>query len=371
MGDNLAQTIAFDGFVRLTDWALLRAHGADAAAFLQSQLTQDVVGLQTGEARLSGYCTAKGRLLASFVVWRMAPTSSACCAAPTWLLRCASACRCTCCARVAASTMRAVSGRCSDWPVPQRSGSPWSAAMARAPARRTMADRRCRRSTQVPRWLLVPPAGVQPPALPALGPASVALARGDERRAENHGGHGGAVRAADDQFRAGRRRELSEGLLSGPGSGGAKPVSRHRQASHASVCDQRFGAAGARGVPQRRRGSTGWHGGQRGRVAAGGRLRCWPKSSSPYSTVAACTWAAPTARCCNACRCPTRSPTWPTREHRFSRRQLFVYYRVARAVVHGRAAVVRDFQRASARRSIQAWPRVCCGDRQSAMRTSR
>lgn len=71
MGDNLAATIALDGSVRLTDWSLLRAQGADAATFLQGQLTQDVAGMPTGEARLSGYCSAKGRLLASFIVWRM------------------------------------------------------------------------------------------------------------------------------------------------------------------------------------------------------------------------------------------------------------------------------------------------------------
>jgi len=75
MGDNLAATTAFDGIVRLTDWALLRAHGADAATFLQGQLTQDVIGLPAGEARLCGYCTAKGRLLASFVIWRMGEDS--------------------------------------------------------------------------------------------------------------------------------------------------------------------------------------------------------------------------------------------------------------------------------------------------------
>jgi folate-binding protein YgfZ len=61
-----------DGIARLTDWALLRAHGADAAAFLQTQLTQDVVDLPAGEVRLAGYCSPKGRLLASFIVWRMA-----------------------------------------------------------------------------------------------------------------------------------------------------------------------------------------------------------------------------------------------------------------------------------------------------------
>jgi folate-binding protein YgfZ len=61
------------GAVRLTDWGVIRAHGADAAAFLHSQLTQDIEGLGAEEARLAGYCSPKGRLLASFVVWRPAP----------------------------------------------------------------------------------------------------------------------------------------------------------------------------------------------------------------------------------------------------------------------------------------------------------
>jgi len=73
MGDKLATTNAFEGIVRLSEWALLRAHGADAATFLQGQLTQDVVDLPLGRASLSGYCSAKGRLLASFIVWRMGP----------------------------------------------------------------------------------------------------------------------------------------------------------------------------------------------------------------------------------------------------------------------------------------------------------
>jgi len=71
MSNTSAAGIAFDGTVHLTDWALLRAHGADAATFLQGQLTQDVAGLQPGAARLGGYCSAKGRLLASLVAWPM------------------------------------------------------------------------------------------------------------------------------------------------------------------------------------------------------------------------------------------------------------------------------------------------------------
>jgi tRNA-modifying protein YgfZ len=44
------------------------AKGADAKAFLQSQLTQDVNRLDQGQAALAGYCTAQGRLLASMVL---------------------------------------------------------------------------------------------------------------------------------------------------------------------------------------------------------------------------------------------------------------------------------------------------------------
>jgi len=72
MGIIDATTPRPDGIARLSDWALLRVHGADAAAFLQSQLTQDVEALRDGDARLAGYCSPKGRLLASFIVWRMA-----------------------------------------------------------------------------------------------------------------------------------------------------------------------------------------------------------------------------------------------------------------------------------------------------------
>jgi len=45
------------------------AKGADAKAFLQSQLTQDVNRLDQGQAALAGYCTAQGRLLASMVLF--------------------------------------------------------------------------------------------------------------------------------------------------------------------------------------------------------------------------------------------------------------------------------------------------------------
>jgi hypothetical protein len=59
----------FDGVLPLPDWGLIRANGADARVFLHGQLTQDVTHLEPGLARPAGYCTAKGRLLASFVIW--------------------------------------------------------------------------------------------------------------------------------------------------------------------------------------------------------------------------------------------------------------------------------------------------------------
>lgn len=46
--------------------------GADANAFLQGQLTNDVNALTQGRSQRTGYCTPKGRLMASFLQWRIA-----------------------------------------------------------------------------------------------------------------------------------------------------------------------------------------------------------------------------------------------------------------------------------------------------------
>jgi folate-binding protein YgfZ len=70
--DNRRMTTssALDGAAPLPHWGLIRAQGDDAASFLHSQLTNDFSLLGTGEARLAGYCSAKGRLLASFIGWK-------------------------------------------------------------------------------------------------------------------------------------------------------------------------------------------------------------------------------------------------------------------------------------------------------------
>jgi len=60
------------GAVPLTHLGVIRARGADATKFLQGQLTNDVAGLGPNEARLAGFCSAKGRLQASFIVWKAA-----------------------------------------------------------------------------------------------------------------------------------------------------------------------------------------------------------------------------------------------------------------------------------------------------------
>lgn len=64
-----------DGFVApVGNLGLIAATGDDAATFLHGQLTNDVVKLLPGEVRLAGYCTPKGRLQATMLMWRTAPT---------------------------------------------------------------------------------------------------------------------------------------------------------------------------------------------------------------------------------------------------------------------------------------------------------
>jgi folate-binding protein YgfZ len=58
------------GSVRLAHLGVIRARGADATTFLQSQLTNDVAALAPDVVRLAGFCSAKGRLQASFLVWK-------------------------------------------------------------------------------------------------------------------------------------------------------------------------------------------------------------------------------------------------------------------------------------------------------------
>jgi folate-binding protein YgfZ len=57
-------------FTRLDQLGLIAVRGADARAFLHAQFTCDIAALAPNLCRHGGYCTAKGRLLAVFLVWQ-------------------------------------------------------------------------------------------------------------------------------------------------------------------------------------------------------------------------------------------------------------------------------------------------------------
>ncbi len=76
MSTTLHQSLAqhLNGVVRLDALGVIRAQGEDAAKFLHGQLTQDVALMGQHEARLSAFCSAKGRMLASFVLFKRSDT---------------------------------------------------------------------------------------------------------------------------------------------------------------------------------------------------------------------------------------------------------------------------------------------------------
>ena len=61
---------SISGVTRLSHLGVIRATGTDAATFLQGQLTQDVVSMGLDTARLAAFCNAKGRMQASFVLFK-------------------------------------------------------------------------------------------------------------------------------------------------------------------------------------------------------------------------------------------------------------------------------------------------------------
>jgi len=54
----------------LDNFRLIRVEGEDALSFLQGQLSSDIRELEVGKAQYSTYSNAKGRMLASFLVWQ-------------------------------------------------------------------------------------------------------------------------------------------------------------------------------------------------------------------------------------------------------------------------------------------------------------
>jgi hypothetical protein len=57
-------------YCELDDVGLISFSGDDAVSFLQAQLTSDVASLVAPATQYAGYCSPKGRLLATFLLWR-------------------------------------------------------------------------------------------------------------------------------------------------------------------------------------------------------------------------------------------------------------------------------------------------------------
>lgn len=66
-------TALLNGVAPLRHLGVIRAQGEDAAKFLHAQLTHDFALLPDDHARLAAFCTAKGRMLASFIGLRRSP----------------------------------------------------------------------------------------------------------------------------------------------------------------------------------------------------------------------------------------------------------------------------------------------------------
>jgi folate-binding protein YgfZ len=68
-----ALSTALNGISPLPHWGVIQAQGQDAANFLHNQLSNDVLLLPVGQSRLAAFCSAKGRMQASFIVIKTAP----------------------------------------------------------------------------------------------------------------------------------------------------------------------------------------------------------------------------------------------------------------------------------------------------------
>lgn len=67
--DGVADAASLALVMPLDHLGAIAIHGDDARAFLQGQLTNDMLALTPAQAQLNAYCSPKGRLLASFLNW--------------------------------------------------------------------------------------------------------------------------------------------------------------------------------------------------------------------------------------------------------------------------------------------------------------
>jgi len=158
-------TSTTSGATRLTTLGIIRAQGEDAAKFLHSQLTQDFALLGLHEARLAGFCSAKGRLLATMIGWKNSETEILL-ALPAELLPAIQK-------RLSMFVLRAkckISDATADWQL-------WGLAAPTAEAASNWTLTRDDTSVKIrlpspasgpARWLLAQPANATAPALPAM-----------------------------------------------------------------------------------------------------------------------------------------------------------------------------------------------------------
>jgi hypothetical protein len=72
--DGLNFSTQFSGATALKHLGVIRVEGEEGTKFLQGQLTQDVMLMGMTDARLAAFCNAKGRMQASFVIFRRSQT---------------------------------------------------------------------------------------------------------------------------------------------------------------------------------------------------------------------------------------------------------------------------------------------------------
>lgn len=167
-----AMNTKYAGAVRLTDWGVIRAHGEEAAKFLHTQLTQDIALQTPAQARLAGYCSAKGRLLATMLALKQGP-DEVLLAMPAELLP-------QTLKRLSMFVLRAkckltdASAELAVWGLAGAAAGAWLGAAAPSEVwgiarRETLAAARLPGVDE--RWLALQPVDAAAPALPTLDPA--------------------------------------------------------------------------------------------------------------------------------------------------------------------------------------------------------
>src|SRR5687768_15400693 len=71
---ELASTRSATVVSDLSHFGMIHFQGEDAESFLQGQLSCDVRQASSSAAVYGGYCNPKGRMLASFLIWRLRET---------------------------------------------------------------------------------------------------------------------------------------------------------------------------------------------------------------------------------------------------------------------------------------------------------